>query len=307
MTLEQLRIFVAVAGLQHVTQAARELHLTQSAVSAAITALESRYAVRLFDRIGRRIALTEAGRAFLDEARAILARAADAEAVLADLADFRRGELTVAASQTIGAYWIPRVIQAFAGRFPGIRVSLELGNTEFVAGRVRDGAALVGFVEGPVDEPVLAVDHLFEDELLLVAAPGDPWLSLSGDAAARLAAARWVLRERGSGTRIALEQALRHFGLAETDVAVAQELPSNETVRTAVEAGAGVTVLSRMVVEAALATGALVAVPLPLPGRSFNALRHKERYFGRAAAAFVELSRPGPFAAACLAPPVIPL
>ncbi len=303
MTLEQLRIFVAVAGRQHVTQAARELHLTQSAVSAAITALESRYAVRLFDRIGRRIALTEAGRAFLDEARAILARAADAEAVLADLADFRRGELTVAASQTIGAYWIPRVIQAFAGRFPGIRVSLELGNTEFVAGRVRDGAALIGFVEGPVDEPVLAVDRLFDDELLLVAAPGDPWLSLSGDAAGRLAAARWVLRERGSGTRIALEQALRHFGLAETDVEVALELPSNETVRTAVEAGAGVTVLSRMVVEAALATGALVAVPLTLPGRSFNALRHKERYFGRAAAAFVELSRPGPFAAACLAPP----
>ena len=107
MTLEQLRIFVAVAGLQHVTQAARELHLTQSAVSAAITALESRYAVRLFDRIGRRIALTEAGRAFLEEARAILARAADAEAVLADLADFRRGELTVAASHVLATGQLP--------------------------------------------------------------------------------------------------------------------------------------------------------------------------------------------------------
>ncbi len=295
MTFEQLRIFAAVAEREHVTQAAHDLHLTQSAVSAAITALESRYAIRLFDRIGRRIALTDAGRAFLGEARAILARVADAEAVLADLAEFRRGELTIAASQTIGTYWIPRVIQAFANQFPGIRIALELGNTEFVADRVRDGGALIGFVEGPVDEPTLAVDRLFADELLLVAAPGDPWLSASGAPVGRLGSARWVSREKGSGTRIALEAALRHFGLPETIVGAALELPSNEAVRTAVEAGAGVTVLSRMVVETALATGALVAVALPLPGRSFNALRHRERYFGRAAAAFVDLSRPGPF------------
>lgn len=305
MTLEQLRIFIAVAGLEHVTQAARELHLTQSAVSAAITALENRYAIRLFDRIGRRIALTDAGRAFLGEARSILARASDAEAMLADLAEFRRGELTVAASQTIGTYWIPRVIQAFAIRFPGIRVVLELGNTEFVAGRVRDGAALLGFVEGPIDEPALATDRLFDDELLLVASPGDPWLSGSGDTAGRLASARWVSREKGSGTRSALEASLRHFGLPDS-VGAALELPSNETVRTAVEAGAGLTVLSRMVVESALATGALVQVPIALPGRSFNALRHRERYFGRAAAAFVDLARPGPFATTCLASSAIP-
>ena len=77
-------------------------------------------------------------------------------------------------------------------------------------------------------------------------------------------------------------------------------------MRTAVEAGAGLTVLSRMVVESALATGALVQVPIALPGRSFNALRHRERYFGRAAAAFVDLARPGPFATTCLASSAIP-
>lgn len=306
MTLEQLRIFVAVADREHVTQAARELHLTQSAVSAAITALENRYAIRLFDRIGRRIALTDAGRAFWVEAKVILARASDAEAMLADLAEFRRGELTVAASQTIGTYWIPRVIQAFADRFPGIRVVLELGNTEFVAGRVRDGAALLGFVEGLVDEPTLAVDRLFDDELLLVTAPGDPWLLSAGDPAGRLASARWVSREKGSGTRSALEAALRHLGLPESLVGSALELPSNETVRTAVEAGAGVTVLSRMVVESALVTGTLVHLPVALPSRSFNALRHRERYYGRAAAAFVDLARPGPLAATCLARSAIP-
>ncbi|WP_370674538.1 LysR family transcriptional regulator [Pleomorphomonas sp. PLEO] len=295
MTLEQLRIFIAVAEREHVTQAAHELHLTQSAVSAAITALESRYDIKLFDRIGRRIALTDAGRTFLQEARAILIRANDGEAVLSDLADFRRGELAIAASQTIGTYWIPRVIQAFTASYPGIRVTLELGNTEFVAGRLCDGAALIGFVEGPVDDPRLSVDRLFDDELVLVTAPADPWLAIGGDVAERLNAARWVLREKGSGTRFALEQALAHYGLVADDVEVALELPSNETVRTAVEAGAGVTILSRMVVEGALATGTLVHVPLALPGRSFNGLRHRQRYFSQAAAAFVDLARPGPF------------
>ncbi len=295
MTLEQLRIFVAVAEREHVTQAAHDLHLTQSAVSAAITSLEGRYAIKLFDRIGRRIALTDAGRTFLEEAKAILVRATDGEAVLSDLADFRRGELAIAASQTIGTYWIPRVIQTFRESFPGIRVTLELGNTEFVAGRLRDGAALLGFVEGPVDEPSLAVDHLFEDELVLVAAPGDPWLARRGNMSDRLRSARWVLREKGSGTRVALEQTLAHYGLSAEDVDVALELPSNETVRIAVEAGGGVTVLSHMVAGAALAAGTLVQVETPLPGRGFHALRHRERYFGRAAAAFVDLVRPGPF------------
>jgi len=295
MTLEQLRIFIAVAEREHVTQAAHDLHLTQSAVSSAITALEGRYAIKLFDRIGRRIALTDAGRTFLGEARAILVRAADGEAVLSDLADFRRGELAIAASQTIGTYWIPRVIQAFTTSYPGIRVTLELGNTEFVAARLREGAALIGFVEGPVDEPSLAVDHLFEDELVLVAATADPWLAGGGSMMERLRSARWILREKGSGTRVALEQALAHYGLSAADIDVALELPSNETVRTAVEAAAGVTILSRMVAGAALKAGALAQLETPLPGRGFHALRHRERYFGRAAAAFVDLVRPGPF------------
>ena len=298
MTFEQLRIFVAVAEREHVTQAAHDLHLTQSAVSAAITALEGRYAIKLFDRIGRRIALTEAGRIFLEEARAILVRAADGEAVLADLVDFRRGELAIAASQTIGTYWIPRVIQAFTSTYPGIRVTLELGNTEFVAGRLREGAALIGFIEGPVDEPNLAVDRLFEDQLMLVTAPTNPWLATEGGMAERLRAARWVLREKGSGTRVALERILGHYGLSAADADVALELPSNETVRTAVEAGVGVTVLSRMAVGVALAAGTLVQVETPLPSRSFYALRHRERYFGRAAATFVDLVRPGPFGGA---------
>jgi DNA-binding transcriptional LysR family regulator len=114
MTLEQLRIFIAVAEKQHVTRAAAELNLTQSATSAAIAALEARYGIKLFDRVGRGIVLTQTGRDFLNEAREVVARAEAAAQVLDDLAGLKRGSLTVAASQTVANYcqtvanyWLP--------------------------------------------------------------------------------------------------------------------------------------------------------------------------------------------------------
>src|SRR5262249_57124446 len=113
MTLEQLRIFAAVADKQHVTQAARELNLTQSATSAAIAALEGRYGIKLFDRVGRGIVLTHTGRAFLAEAHAVLARARGAEQVLRDLAGLKAGKLVVAASQTVANYCLPTKLHAF--------------------------------------------------------------------------------------------------------------------------------------------------------------------------------------------------
>src|ERR1700743_1758170 len=118
MTLEQLRIFVAVAEQQHVTRAASELNLTQSATSAAIAALEARYGIKLFDRVGRGIVLTRTGSDFLVEARAVLARAKDATQALNDLAGLKRGSLSIAASQTVGNYWLPRRDPRFLPRHP---------------------------------------------------------------------------------------------------------------------------------------------------------------------------------------------
>jgi DNA-binding MarR family transcriptional regulator len=114
MTLEQLRIFVAVAQREHMTRAADALNLTQSAASGAIAALEARHDVKLFNRVGRGIELTDAGRMFLRK-RAVLARAAGAEQALADYAGLRRGTLRLVASQTIAGYWLPSVWRCFTG------------------------------------------------------------------------------------------------------------------------------------------------------------------------------------------------
>ena len=171
MTLEQLRVFVCVAECEHMTRAAETLNLTQSATSAAIAALEERHGVKLFDRIGRRIALTGAGRAFLIEARAVLARAATAEQTLADLAGLNTGELILAASQTIGSYWLPARIAQFRAAYPGVMIKLRIGNTRKVAALASAGDVDLAFAEGEVSDPGLAVSPIGGDVLVIVAAP----------------------------------------------------------------------------------------------------------------------------------------
>jgi len=286
MTLEQLRIFIGVAEREHVTAAAHALNVTQSAASAAIAALEERHAIKLFDRVGRGIRLTEAGRAFLEEARGVLARAAAAELLLEEFGGLRRGSLRVVASQTIAAYWLPAILVAFHDRYPGIAVNLTIGNTEQAATLIREGGADIGIVEGKVDDAMLAHWPIGEDRLVLIAAAGAELPPIDAD---WLQGARWVIREQGSGTRSTLNDGLRILGVDPDTLDIVLVLPSNESARTAVEAGAGIAALSSLVVMPAINAGRLQALPIDLGPRSFFGLRHKERYRTRAADALLEL------------------
>jgi DNA-binding transcriptional LysR family regulator len=284
MTLDQLRIFVGVAEREHMTRAAEALHVTQSAASAAIATLEAQHGVELFHRIGRRIELTDVGRVFLDEARAILGRAASAELALAEFGGLQRGTLHLVASQTIVNYWLPQHLVAFHKRYPLINIELTIANTEQAIQNVTAGTAELGFVEGSIDAGAISHWPVAYDQLVLVGtAPvaqiDNTWLSN----------ARWIMREPGSGTRSTFEDALRLRGLAPETLDIALTLPSNESVRTAVEAGAGVAVLSALVVARALNNGFLHTLPFELPARPFFALRHKERYCSKAANALLDL------------------
>ncbi len=292
MTLEQLRIFVAVAERQHVTQAAKVLNLAQSAVSHAVATLEDSFQIKLFNRVGRGIELTEAGRMFLDEARAVLARAAAARLKLSELGELKRGTLLVHASQTIASYWLPSRLMAFRARHPQIEIRLAIGNTADVVRGVHDGAAEIGFVEGVIDDPDLAAATVAQDQLVLVVSPGHAWAAQTGRATvspAELLDVDWILREPGSGTRSEFEAALEHLGIAPHDLRIALELPSNEAVRAAVESGMGATVISASVAAPSLEAELLHRVPLDLPERRFQVVRHRERYLSRSAAALLAL------------------
>lgn len=289
MTLEQLRIFVAVAEREHMTRAAEALNLTQSAVSAAIAALEGRHGVSLFHRIGRRIELTADGLAFLDHARSVLARAETADLALSELSGLRRGTLHIQASQTIASYWLPARLVAFCREYPRISVRLTVGNSLQAARAARDGTAELCFVEGAVDEPDLLEQTVDRDRLVVVVGANHPWALRDDVTPTDFPRTQWVLREPGSGTRSEFETAIRAFGLSPSDLTIALELPSNEAVRAAVEAGGGATAISELVAEPGLRAGSLRAAGVDLPERSFRVLRHRDRHRSKASEAFMAI------------------
>jgi DNA-binding transcriptional LysR family regulator len=287
MTLEQLRTFVAVAERQHVTQAAQALNLAQSAASHAIASLEARHDTKLFNRVGRRIELTEAGRAFLAQARTILTQVARAELALSEFGNLERGTLAVQASQTIAGYWLPRHLVAFRRAHPRIDIRLTIGNTAQVAKAIETGAAELGFVEGAVESTQLMSIPVARDQLVLVVGRDHPWALDHGPKVGELIGSEWVLREPGSGTRSVFERTLARLGIELARLNVVLELPSNEAVRAAVEAGLGATAISASVAAPSIENGLLHHVPFHLPEREFHVLRHSQRHRSRIADALV--------------------
>lgn len=287
MTLEQLRIFLAVAETLNMTRAAEQLHLTQPAVSSAIAVLEERYATRLFDRVGRRLELTEAGRLFLPEARGVLGRALDARRMLEDLAGLGRGEVRIAASQTVATYWLPQRMAGFAASAPRIQLHLFVGNSAQAAAQVLQGEADIGFIEGEIDEPMLSRRIIGRDHIGLYAVPSHP---LVGKALSPedLMAAGWVMREPGSGTRDHLAAGLAASGIAVEHLPVALELPSNGAVLEALNGGQLIAGVSELAAAARVKAGLIARLDWPSPARDFAILMHRARSQSRAVSAFVQ-------------------
>lgn len=288
MTLDQLRIFVAVAELQHVTRAAERLNLTQSSVSSAISTLEARHQVSLFSRVGRRIELTAEGVQFLQSARAVLAEARNAETVLADLAGMKRGSLAIFASQTIASFWLPPLLVSYLERYPHIELKVEIGNTAESAAAVGEGYAELGLIEGEVDLPALEISDVAEDRLVLVVGRRHRWATTPPKKLSELAGTGWALREPGSGTRSSFEAAIGAHGMTCHDLKIALELPSNEALCTAVAASDLATVVSESAVRTGVESGRLVMLPFDLGKRAYRVIRHRERRLSRAAQAFLD-------------------
>lgn len=277
MTFEQLRIFLVVADLQHVTRAARQLNLTQSAVSAAISSLEARYEVRLFDRIGRGIVLNSAGQVFIAEARRVMDDVAHARTILAELSGTPAGRLTIAASQTVASHWMPQLLVRFSARFPKVDLRLQAGNTETVARAVRQLEVDVGVIEGRLGDSGLLMEPVARDRLVLIVGPDHAWADGRSIDMRDLTSTTWIMRESGSGTRTAFHDELRSSEIDPAELQILMELPSNEACLAAVAAGQSATVLSRRAAATAIEAGRLKEIALDLSVRHFTALRHPER------------------------------
>jgi DNA-binding transcriptional LysR family regulator len=195
----------------------------------------------------------------------------------------------VQASQTIISYWLPRHLVAYSNAYPGIDIRLTIGNTAQVANAVRDGTAELGFVEDVVEDPMLTSLPLARDQILIVVGPEHPWAENSSINSADLMKSKWVMREPGSGTRAVFERALESFGLSMDSLHIALELPSNEAIRGAVEAGIGAAAISASVAAPSFEAGLIHSVRFPLPDRSFHVLHHVERGRNQAATAMLDM------------------
>ena len=286
MTLDQLRIFIAVAECEHLTRAAKALNLTPSAVSAAIHSLESRYGVHLFHRIGRRIELSQTGHLFLVEAKATQRSAKFAEQALIEIGGLQRGTLTIQASQTIASYWLPPFLVGFKAAHPAIGVVLREGNSADVATAVLDGTADLGFAEGAINDPGLTLVTVARDHLVVVGSPDHPLAKRRRVSPMNLMEATWILREPGSGTRSGFEAALLARDIDAALLTSALELPTNEAVCTAVRSSDHLTVVSDLVARPHVDAGRLALIAVDLGTRAFSLVRHKERYRTRASEAF---------------------
>jgi DNA-binding transcriptional LysR family regulator len=262
----RLRVFRIVAEELSFTRAAERLFLTQPAVTMQIKNLEEDLGLRLFDRTGQRIALKPAGEVLQDYARRIAALCADAERDLAALKGETRGCLALGASTTIAQYLLPRLAGQFLAAFPKIQLSILSGNTADIIGALVDGRIALGLIEGPPNRTDVKCQKFVEDEIVLVVPPSHEWAAL-GDVGgavdpAALRTAAVILRERGSGTRQVVEDALKRARIDVGKLRIAMELDSTESIKSAIAAGIGVGFVSRWALGREISLGLLRTVPV---------------------------------------------
>ncbi|MBW4518275.1 MAG: LysR family transcriptional regulator [Scytolyngbya sp. HA4215-MV1] len=265
MTLEQLRIFLAVAEHLHFTRAAETLYITQPAVSAAIQSLEAEYGIKLFHRVGRRVEITEAGRLLYIEAQKILEQVMITERNLRELNNLQRGELRLGASLTIGNYWLPDKISQFQQEFPGIRVNCTLANAEEIAEGTASGRFDLGLISGEVKSTLqhsLLQEVVGRDRLQIVVGQSHPWFQRAAIQVSELLATSWVLREPGSGAQQVFEYALRSWGVELAQLTVMLVLSSSEMVKAVVEQGNGAAAIPELMVHKELRLKTLKAVQI---------------------------------------------
>ena len=274
-SLRQLEVFLATARHENVTRAAAALAMSQSAASGALKELEDQFNVQLFDRVGKRLQLSELGHQLRPQAQSLLDQAREFEQALAG--DNILGRLEIGATLTIGNYLAVNMIADFRQRNPQADIALQIANTEVIAERVAGFQLDMGLVEGEYHHPDLETLHWRRDELVVFAAPDHPLATSRKVSDRQLIELPWIVRERGSGTRQAFDRAMH--GIV-TDLHIAMELQQPKAIKRAVEAGLGVGCLSRISVQEAFERGSLV--PLPVSGRDFHRewfiITHRHKY-----------------------------
>ncbi len=285
--LAPLRTFHIVAQRESFNKAARDLGVTQPAVTQQVRRLERAVGVTLFHRSGRRMVLTEAGQLLEDFAGRIFQLLDAARDALESASALETGHLKVGASRTAGAYYVADLLDRFKKHYPGVKVSLSIGNSPMILSGIMDFSLHAGLIAGRPDDPHLIARPLIRDRLLVILPPEHRLTRKRTVAIKDLREVPIVLREPGSATRRVIEEAFRAGGVP---LEPSMELESNEAIKSAVSDGIGVAIMAHAAVAQGVASGSLVARPLrEALSLDFTLVYHRDRERTPLLAAFLAL------------------
>ena len=287
---QQLDVFVKVVELKNFSLAAKELHMTQPAVSQHIQMLERDMGAKLLERNNKFIRLTHTGDIVYYHAKEILGLYSRMKDLVEDAMHEARGKLLIGASYTFGEYILPHVIARLRDAYPSIQPSITIANTQEIVHLVKSYQLDVGIIEGDLHEPKLHTEPFAKDEMLLFISPKHPLSQKRNVSMRDLQDETWIVREIGSGTREAAEKL---FDASQIRPGHMMEFGSNQVIKESVEAGLGITLLSKSAVRKEQKLGTLIALQidgLPLV-RNFSIITRPTKFQPRSVDVFLQLLR----------------
>ena len=276
LTLRQLQVFEKVASHLNYSRAAEELYLSQPAVSMQIKQLEGSIGLPLFEQMGKKIFLTEAGRELLHYSRSVAQQLAEMEVVFDEMKGLGQGKLTLSVVNTAN-YFAPQLLAKFCRRHPNINVILQVANRDAVLKQLADNSTDLAIMGQPPDGLDISAESFMDNPLVVIAAPDHPLVKLKRVKFAQLAQETFLSREKGSGTRSAME---RIFAQHHIQPRISMEMETNEAIKQAVQAGMGLGILSLHSIELELETKRLAMLNVehfPLVRHWFVAHRSNKR------------------------------
>ncbi len=291
MADRRLQVFHTVARLLSFTKAAETLHMTQPAVTFQIRQLEEYFNTRLFDRTHNKISLTAAGERVFQYAEKILSLYGEMESQVRELTGDVSGILIIGASTTIAEYVLPILLGEFKEKYPGINIRLKVSNSMGIVHMVEDNSVDVGIVESPVSNKNLTVEVCWLDKLVFICPPNHPLAKKTTIRGQDLMGLPFVCREEGSGTREYIAEYLAKNDMTHHDLNVSVEVGNPEAVKSAVEAGLGVSIVSQATIIKELKLSTLAARPLEPPlERPFSLVFQRQKFRLRAMDEFMNFA-----------------
>lgn len=261
MNLDSLKMFCAVVEDGSISKAARLSFVTQPAVTRQIHQLEELYGTLLFERTDGKLVLTEAGKALYPFAKEMVEYIKRSHEAINEIVGNQETSLHVGASQTIGEYLLPGILGSFRKQHPAIKLNLTIANTPTVLEKLDNNEIDIALVEGTVKNGRFNIEKFAEDELILIVPINHHWKNRNMIEIHELLNERMILREENSGTRLIVEEALREMGILE-EIEISLELGSMQSIKSAVEAELGITILPKLTVLKELKYGTLREVKI---------------------------------------------